>query len=53
MYHFEGRDLEIPNIYLFREIFKFREDKSHSEFREILKGFRKTSKFIFFAANEK
>ena len=30
---------------LFREIFKFREDKSNNVFREILKCFRKTAKF--------
>ena len=34
---------------LFREIFKFREDKSNNAFREILKCFRKTAKFKFFA----
>ena len=34
---------------LFREIFKFREDKSNNVFREIRKCFRKTSKFEFFA----
>ena len=34
---------------LFREIFKFREDKSNNVFREILKCFRKTVKFEFFA----
>ena len=34
---------------LFREIFKFREDKSNNEFREILKCFRETAKFKFFA----
>ena len=34
---------------LFREIFKFREDKSNNVFREILKCFRKTAKFEFFA----
>ena len=37
---------------LFREIFKFREDKSNNVFREIrkmLKSFRKTAKFEFFA----
>ena len=33
---------------LFREIFKFREDKSNNVFREIRKCFRKTSKFDFF-----
>ena len=33
----------------FREIFKFREDNSNNEFREILKCFRKTAKFEFFA----
>ena len=33
---------------LFREIFKFREDKSNNVFREILKCFRKTAKFEFF-----
>ena len=49
IYHFEARDLEIPNIYnLFREIFKFREDKSNNLFREIRKCFRKTAKFEFF-----
>ena len=31
----------------FREIFKFREDKSNNVFREILKYFRKTAKNIF------
>ena len=31
------------------EIFKFREDKSNNVFREILKCFRKTAKFEFFA----
>ena len=30
---------------LFREIFKFREDKSNNVFREIRKCFRKTAKF--------
>ena len=34
---------------LFREIFKFPEDKSNNVFREILKCFRKTTKFEFFA----
>ena len=34
---------------LFREIFKFREDKSNNVFREILKCSRKTAKFKFFA----
>ena len=34
---------------LFCEIFKFREDKSNNEFREILKCFRKTAKVEFFA----
>ena len=34
---------------LFREIFKFREDKSNNVFREILKCFHKTAKFEFFA----
>ena len=34
---------------LFREIFKFREDKTNNVFREILKCFRKTAKFEFFA----
>ena len=32
---------------LFREIFKFSEDKSNNVFREILKCFRKTAKFKF------
>ena len=32
---------------LFREIFKFREDKSNNVFREIFKCFRKTAKFEF------
>ena len=36
---------------LFREIFKFRENKSNNVFREILKCFRKTAKFEFFAKN--
>ena len=31
------------------EIFKFREDKRNNVFREILKCFRKTAKFKFFA----
>ena len=31
---------------LFREIFKFREDKSNNVFREIRKCLRKTSKFF-------
>ena len=51
-YHFEtfeADDLEIPNIYFFPEIFKFREDKSNNVFREILKCFRKNAKFEFFA----
>ena len=39
--------LQIYN--LFREIFKFREDKSNNVFREILKCFRKTAKFEFLA----
>ena len=34
---------------LFREIFKFREDKSNNVFREICKCFRKTAKFEIFA----
>ena len=34
---------------LFREIFKCREDKNNTVFREILKCFRKTTKFEFFA----
>ena len=34
---------------LFREIFKFREDKNNNVFREILKCFRKTAKFKFLA----
>ena len=34
---------------LFREIFKFRGDKSNNVFREILKCFGKTLKFGFFA----
>ena len=34
---------------LFREIFKFHEDKSNNVFREIRKCFRKTAKFEFFA----
>ena len=34
---------------LFREIFKFRENKSNNVFHEILKCFRKTAKFKFFA----
>ena len=34
---------------LFSEVFKFREDKSNNVFREILKCFRKTVKFEFFA----
>ena len=34
---------------LFREIFKFREDKSNNVFREIRKCFCKTAKFEFFA----
>ena len=34
---------------LFREIFKFRADKSNNVVREILKCFRKTAKFEFFA----
>ena len=33
---------------LFREIFKFREDKSNNVFREIRKCFRKTAKVEFF-----
>ena len=39
--------LQIYN--LFREIFKFCEDKSNNVFREILTCFRKTAKFEFFA----
>ena len=39
--------LQIYN--LFREILKFCEDKSNNVFREILKCFRKTAKFEFFA----
>ena len=34
---------------LFREIIKFREDKSNNVFRKILKCVRKTAKFEFFA----
>ena len=30
---------------MFREIFRFREDKNNNVFREILKCFRKTAKF--------
>ena len=41
-----GHFLQLYN--LFREIFKFREDKSNNVFREILKCFRKTAKFEFF-----
>ena len=37
---------------LFREIFKFREDKSNNVFREIRKCFRKTAKFDFFSRNK-
>ena len=40
---------ERPIYNLFREIFKFREDKSNNVFREIRKCFRKTAKFEFFA----
>ena len=47
-YHFEAGDLEIPNIYFFRKIFKFRQDKSNNVFLEILKCFRKNAKFEFF-----
>ena len=36
-------------IYNLFEIFKFSEDKSNNVFREILKCFRKTAKFEFFA----
>ena len=35
--------------HLFREIFQFRGDKNNDVFREILKCFRKTAKFGFFA----
>ena len=45
IFHVEARDLEIPN----RELYKFCEDKSNNVFREILKCFRKTAKFEFFA----
>ena len=48
IYHFEARDLQIPNNYLFCRIFRFCEDKSNNEFREIPKRFRKTAKFEFF-----
>ena len=50
-YHisFEAGDLEIPNIQFVSKIFKFREDKSNNIFRQILKCFRKTAKFEFFA----
>ena len=34
---------------LFREIFKFREDKINNVFLEIRKSFRKTAKFELFA----
>ena len=34
---------------LFREIFKLRDDETNNIFREILKCFRKTGKFEFFA----
>ena len=37
---------------LFREICKFREDKSNNVFREIRKCFRKTAKFEFFKGYE-
>ena len=36
---------------LFRDIFKFREDKSNNVFREILKCFRKTAKQIIYLAS--
>ena len=49
IYHFEAGDLEFQMYNLFREIFKFREDKSNNVFREIRKCFRKTAKFEFFA----
>ena len=50
-YHisFEAGDLEIPNIQFVSKIFKFREDKSNNIFLQILKCFRKTAKFEFFA----
>ena len=35
---------------LFREIFKFREDKGNNVFREILKCFRKTANFAVAAS---
>ena len=49
IYHFEAGDLEIPNISFVSRNIKFREDKSNNAFREILKCFRKTAKFEFFA----
>ena len=49
IYHFEAVGLVVPNIYLFLEIFKFREDKSNNVFRELLRCLRKTAKFEFFA----
>ena len=49
IYHFEEGIWRFQIYNLFREIFKFREDKSNNVFREILKYFRKTAKFEFFA----
>ena len=48
-YHFEAGDLGFQIYNLFCEIFKSREDKSNNVFCEILKCFRKTAKFEFFA----
>ena len=44
IYHFEAGDLILQRV-----IFEFHEDKSNNVFREILKYFRKTAKFEFFA----
>ena len=49
IYHFEAGIWRFEIYNFFREIFKFREDNSNNVFREILKCFRKTAKFEFFA----
>ena len=49
IYHFEAVIWRFQIYNLFHEIFKFCEDKSNNVFREILKCFRQTTKFEFFA----
>ena len=44
VYRFEARDLENQNIWLLREIFKYRENMSNNGFRETQKSFLKIAK---------